>query len=132
MFKGTITDEIVTSANTNIPLTVQYNTNGNTSYSSSIDAISIRNPGFYDVEAQFVLTDVAVGDISVQMYADGNPIPEAIATGTSGNTTNFITLPLTDKFRVVATSLPEHAKLSFRTSVAATISAGVVTIERVR
>ena len=132
MFKGTITNEIEVTANTNIPLTVQYNTNGNTSYSSSTNSISMRKPGFYDVEGQFVLTDVAEGDVSVQMYADDVPIPEAIATATSAATTNFITLPLTDKFRVVATSLPEHARLSFRTSVAATISAGVVTIERVR
>ena len=132
MFKGTITNATTVEADVNIPLTVQYNTNGNTSYSSAADAILIKKPGFYDVEAQFVLTDVAAGDVSVQMFADGNPIPEAIATGTSSATTNFITLPLTDKFRVVATSLPEHARLSFRTSVAATIDAGVVTIERVR
>lgn len=132
MFKGTVNNTTTITANTNIPLTVVYNTNSNTAYSSSNNTVIIRKSGFYDVKGQFVLTDVAAGDVSIQMYSNDTAIPEAIATATSTAATDFITLPLTDMFRVLPTPLPEFANLSFRVSDDATIDAGVVTVERVR
>lgn len=132
MFKGIVENTTTVGANTNIPLTVVYNSNSNTAYSSSDDTVLVKKPGFYDIKGQFVLTDVAAGDVSIQLFADGEPIPEAVATGTSTGTTVFITLPLIDMERVLPTLSTGFAKLSVRPTIAVTIDSGTLIIERVR
>lgn len=131
MFKGTITNATVL-ADTNIPLTVAYNTNDNTAYSTANNAVAILKPGFYDVDVNLVVTDVAVGDITAQLYANDVAIAEAVAIETSGATTDFITLPIMDMLRVLPTTLTEFARLSVRLDVPATVVSGVVVVEKVR
>lgn len=131
MFKGTITNATVL-ADTNIPLIVAYNTNDNTAYSTANNAVAILKPGFYDVDVNLVVTDVAVGDITAQLYANDVAIAEAVAIETSGATTDFITLPIMDMLRVLPTTLTEFARLSVRLDVPATVVSGVVVVEKVR
>lgn len=131
MFKGTITNATVL-ADTNIPLTVAYNTNDNTAYSTANNAVAILKPGFYDVDVNLVVTDVAVGDITAQLYANDVAIAEAVAIETIGATTDFITLPIMDMLRVLPTTLTEFARLSVRLDVPATVVSGVVVVEKVR
>jgi len=53
--------------------------------------ITVCGMGYYDVECSVTLTPVGAGDIGVQLYADGAPIPGALATttGTAGDPINL-------------------------------------------
>lgn len=132
MFKGKITKVTPVTANTNIPLDVEYNTNSNTAFKSNTNTISIMKPGFYFINGQLVVTDVAVGDISAQLYVNGEIVPEATSTFTVGATTDFSTLPITDMIRVVPTELDENVEVSIQLSVAASVSSAVLVVERIR
>ena len=132
MFKGAITTATAAVANTNIPFTVAYNTNNNTAYDATNNIVNITKPGFYDVTANLVVTGVAAGNISAQLYANGVAIPEAVASGTSGAVTDVITLPIDDMFRVISSNLTAFGNLSVRLSAAATINSAVFIVEKVR
>ena len=132
MFKGKITKVTPVTANTNIPLDVEYNTNNNTAFKGNTNTVSVIKPGFYSINGQLVVTDVAVGDISAQLYVNGKIVPEATSTATVAATTDFSTLPITDMIRVVPTTLDENVEVSIQLSVAASISSAVLIVERIR
>lgn len=132
MFKGKITKVTPVTANTNIPLDVEYNTNNNTAFKGNTNTVSVIKPGFYSINGQLVVTDVAVGDISAQLYVNGEIVPEATSTATVAATTDFSTLPITDMIRVVPTTLDENVEVSIQLNVAASISSAVLIVERIR
>lgn len=132
MFKGKITKVTPVTANTNIPLDVEYNTNNNTAFKGNTNTVSVIKPGFYSINGQLVVTDVAVGDISAQLYVNGEIVPEATSTATVAATTDFSTLPITDMIRVVPTTLDENVEVSIQLSVTASISSAVLIVERIR
>ena len=129
MFKGTLIAETAVTAGQNIPLNAYINTNNNTEFSNGV--VSIKTAGFYEVTANVVVTGVAVGDISLQLFNNGVALPEAIATATSTSLTKKITLPVHDVIRIGATVPTEHVNLSFRLSADATITNANVTVGKI-
>lgn len=133
MYKGTITTQITDQAtNVNIPFTTTWNTNNNTAYDSTNNAVRILQSGFYDVALTIVLTGITT-NVSAQLYADGVAIPEAIATATVGATTDIVTLNIADTIRVLPTVLTSIADLSVRlsgTTTTADITSAVLTVEK--
>lgn len=129
MFKGTLIADTAITAGQNIPINAYINTNNNTEYNNGV--IAIKNAGYYEIFANIVVTSVAVGDISLQMYNNGVALPEAIATATSTSTSKKITLPVHDVIRIGATVPTEHVNLSFRLSADATITNANVTVGKI-
>ncbi len=132
MYKGKITTPTPVTNGVNIPFVLDMNTNTNTEYDNTDNTVDIRNVGFYNITSDLVVTGVAVGGISAQLYADGVAIPEAVASATSGAVTDLITLSIKDVERVIANNLRTFTNLSVRLSADATISSGTFIIEKVR
>lgn len=63
--------------------------------------------GYYDVEGSITLTPEGAGEVGVQLYADGAPVPGALATvtGTAGNIDNLFVTTLVRQKCQGATSL---------------------------
>lgn len=129
MYKGRIASTTVT-ANTNIPFANVWNTNANTAYDSTNDAIGLLTAGYYDVMVNLVVTGSAGANISAQLYVNDVAVPESIATVDITANTGIETLTVFDTIRVVHTPIPEFADVSVRLSGNATISSGVITIEK--
>lgn len=132
MFKGKIENATAVVANTNIPFTVALNTNESTQYDTAINNVTIQRNGFYQATASLVVTGVAAGNITAQLYANGVAIPEATAGATSTAVTDLITLPLTDVVKVIGNNVGQFANLSIRLSAAATVNSGNFIVERLR
>lgn len=129
MFKGTLIADTAITAGQNIPINAYINTNNNTEYNNGV--IAIKNAGYYEIFANIVVTGVAVGDITLQMYNNGVALPEATAIATSTSTSKKITLPVHDIIRIGATVPTEHVNLSFRLSADATITNANVTVGKI-
>lgn len=130
MYKGTIISATPILANVDIQFGAVLNTNSNTDYCGSL--IKIKTSGLYDVDSTIVVTNVPVGNITLQMYDNGVPIPEATVTATSSALTDVLVLPLHDVLKVVTESGAKVVGLSFRLSVGATINNALVTVGRIK
>ena len=132
MFKAAIKTATTATANTNIPFAVAINTNNNTSYNAVNNSVRISRTGYYDVDLTLVGTGFAAGDISAQIFADGEAIAEAIATATVSATTDVITLNISDLVKVISAAAFSHADLSVRLSAAGTINSAILTVTKIR
>ena len=132
MYKGTIVNDITVTANTNIPFTTKLNTNGNTSYDATNNVINILNSGLYNVDLMVNMTDVAVGDVSIQLVGDGVVIPETVLTATSGSVTDALNFSVHDTIRVSPTVANTFATIGVQATVGGTISNAILTVEKVR
>lgn len=133
MYKGRIATGTVLAQNVNIPLTTVLNTNINTRYNSSDNSVEILTGGYYDIIASLPLTNASAGPITLQFYADGEPIAEAIATNDMTATTGVTTFTIVDVIHVVQLPLvTDYEKISLRltTGTADLYSDGVVMIEK--
>jgi len=131
MFKGTFVTGTQISANTNIPITTVFNTNDKINNNNGV--IQILQSGLYKADANLVITGVAdATNVTAQFYADGVAVAGATGSATSGGTTNLITLPLQDAFRVVSTLPNNTASLAIQCNVAVTPTGGniIVAYER--
>lgn len=131
MYKGTITTATAVTAGTDIPFVTKLNTNQHTAARNG--EVRINSTGYYQADASVVITGYTASTaISLQLYADGVAIPEAIATAVPGSTTTSqITLPVHDIIRVLPDNF-DIAKLSARLSGAATIESGIFTLSKMR
>lgn len=116
-------------ANTNIPLVAVKNTNNRTQVNSANNTISFYKTGLYDLNAILVVTDVAAGNVTAQLYRDGVAVPGATASATSAATTDLITLPLQDAFAVINAMCGSLANVSIQCDVAVTPTGGNVIVE---
>ena len=127
MFKGNFTTGSEVTANTNIPITQIWNTNNKISLSTD-NTIQLKANGLYIANANLVVTNVAVGNVTAQIYADGVAVNGAIASATSGATTDLITLPLQDALRVVLDNTNSFANISVQCNVAVTPTSGNILV----
>ena len=116
-------------ANTNVPLVAVKNTNNRTRVNSANNTISFYKTGLYDLNAILVVTDVAAGNVTAQLYRDGVAVPGATASATSAATTDLITLPLQDAFAVINEMCGSLANVSIQCDVAVTPTGGNVIVE---
>lgn len=82
MFKGTIASGTTLTADTNIPFVTEWNTNPRLRYNTSDNTVSILEQGYYDVYVSLPLSNVSASPITLQIYANGNPISEAVNVNT--------------------------------------------------
>lgn len=131
MYKGTITTGTAVAAATDIPFITQLNTNAHTAGKNG--EVRINSTGYYEANASVVITGYTASTaISLQLYADGVAIPEAIATSVPGSTTtSAVTLAVHDIIRVLPDNF-DIAKLTARLSGAATVESGVFTLSKIR
>lgn len=130
MLKATITTATAVTAGADIPLNLAFNTNCKTGMSNN--KININSCGLYDIGASFTVTNVAAGNITLQMYNNGTAIAGATASATSAATTDIITLPIMDVVRAVRNCLGADIALSFQLSTAATVNSATVCVKRVQ
>lgn len=129
MYKGR-TQAITVVANTNIPFSTVWNTNANTAYDTTDNVVGLLSSGFYDVMVNLVVTGSPNTTISAQLYADGVAIPEAIATCEITATTGIKTLTVFDTIRVIPSAIPKFSEISVRLSGNATVTQGLITVEK--
>lgn len=55
-------------------------------------SIVLCGSGYYDVEIQANLAPTVAGDISIQLYQDGVPVPGAVVIGTVANANDYVSL----------------------------------------
>lgn len=130
MFKGIIGAIYTTVANTNIPFTTVWNTNGNTRYNQATNEVGLLTPGYYDVTAQLNVNSTAGGVVSAELIKNGIAVPESISTFNiaAGESATFTII---DTIKVVPTDENAIANIAVRlTTVGETVNTGVLTIEK--
>lgn len=113
MFKARIPENTVLVENTNIALTPIFNTNRNTVLDTTLNAVQIREPGYYDVYVSLPLTNASDSPLTVQLFANGQAIPEAVDTSDLTVTTGILTFHVTDVIRVLPAA-GQYANVSVR------------------
>lgn len=131
MYKGIITNKTVT-ANTNIPFTTTMQSNGKTVWNRNDNTVQITASGYYEVNAQLVLTGVAVGNVTASLMGNGTSIMEAQSITTVGATTDYHTLNIHDVLKVNPSNANVLANLGIQLSEAGTVESGVITVQAVR
>ena len=132
MYKGIITASTTITANTNIPFVTELNTNRNTSYDATSNAVDIVTSGLYNIDVTINLTGIAEGDIGLNLLGDGIVLPESVVSATSTATSDAISLNIHDTIRVTPDSGVTHATIALQATEDATIQNAVLTIEKVR
>ena len=132
MYKGRIITDTAVAVDTNIPFVTVWNTNNNTRYNGTTNAVEFASAGYYDVAVNLNVTGVATSPVAIQLFADEQPVLEAIAESDITATTGIQTLTIVDTIKVDPSSFNEFASLSVRSSDAITVLAGVFTVEKVR
>lgn len=82
----TVNSNVEVAANGSIPLGSIVRRFGQNIQLNGTDVV-ICGQGYYDVECSVSLTPVGAGEIGVQLYVDGTPVPGAIATVTGAAAT---------------------------------------------
>lgn len=129
MYKGRIISATPITANTNIPFVTVWNTNNNTRYSETDNAVELRARGYYDVAVSMTLTNSATSPIAIQLYANGTPIAETVSESDITATTGTHTLTIVDTVRVRADLVNNFAEISVRATNDATVLTGLFTVE---
>lgn len=132
MFKGNIVTATTVTAGTNIPFVVDWNTNNNTRYDITTNAIEFLNGGKYNVNVLLNLTGTAGTTISAQLYANGVAIPETLAGAELTASTGILALTIVDTINVANILNNQLANISVRLNGNATVSNGLITVEKVR
>lgn len=132
MYKGRIINSTAVTADTNIPFATVWNTNNNTRYNSTTNAVEFGSTGYYNVAVNLNVTGVAVSPVAIQLFADGQPIEDAIAESDITATTGIQSLTIVDTIKVEPNALNQFASLSVQAGNGLTVLAGVFTVEKVR
>ena len=129
MLKAITTSTATVSANGTVPITLKYNTNGNTSLSNNI--ITINRSGIYNINAVLNVTATAT-TTNIGLYANGTLIPETNTTITSVVGDEY-QLVINDIERVIR-SLPvtQNVQLTIQTTTGATIDIANVSLVEIR
>ena len=126
MLKALVTAGAYTSGN--VPCTIYKNTNGKYELNNGF---RIHTDGLTDVKANIIVEATAVGDLSLQAYADGIPVAGAIDTQTVavGDTYTF---HINDIVKTVFSQASTFATITLAFSEACTLVGGdvILTYER--
>jgi len=91
------TTETQLTANQVIPFTtVSYDTNTDTHFDSTKNALTIDKSGYYVISGNFVFEPSGEGDASILLYVNGSEVPVSTATftvGASAQKINFVIAP---------------------------------------
>lgn len=130
MYKGVITTPIAVTASTTIPFITELNTNAETVADNG--AVKLRTTGYKNLFVNAVLTGLAEGSVTLQVFSNGVAIPEAIATVTSTGATDVITASIQDVLKVIPNGSLQDAVLTVQLSVDGTINSAVFGVQKVR
>lgn len=113
MVKGIIASGTALASDVNIPFTPTIVT-GNTTYDSSTNSVKIAKPGYYDVYVSLPLMSAATDPVTIQLYANGTAISEAIAINHITTTVGRVTCQVFDTVLVKSVPAPSVAEISAR------------------
>lgn len=130
MYKGVITTPIAVTAGVNIPFVTELNTNSETAANNG--AVTLRTTGYKNLFVNAVLTGIAEGQTTLQVFANGIAIPEAVATVTSTADTDVITASIQDVLKVIPNGTLQDAILTVQLSTAGTVNNAVFSVQKVR
>ena len=95
------------------------------------NAIQIGGVGYYDVDANFTVAPTAIGDFTITMYKNGDPVPGASATTYSGTSDTAANVSITSLVREFCNCCEGLSNLTFILSgSAATISNVAIVVEK--
>ena len=89
----TYSKDITVDANTAIPFNIdKFDIGNNVGHQSGSGNIVIRSPGFYEVnfDISFTTSEEVTDPVSIQLYANGVAIPDAIITTTVTSTSTYV------------------------------------------
>lgn len=127
MIKTLLTTGNVT-ANTNLPLTLNVNTNNKTMLGAN--AIRLLDGGLWDVKGNVSFTATTTGDVTLSLLADGVVVSGAIATITVATGDEYA-LTINDVVRTVP-AFGGDVQLALQFDQAVTITGGDMIVEYVR
>ena len=99
---------------------------------SDNETFELLMPGVYNVSFHGVATTTAAGDVSFQLLADGNVLPQTVVSATTG-AGDIATVSFETNVRVAVAPMIQKAKLVVQyTGSAGTIDMADVIIKKVR
>jgi len=132
MFKGIIDNDRAVTANSNVPFTVERNTNGNTRYNAATNEVQLNTSGYYNVMINMVATAAAATPITAQLYADGVPVAGDLFTVVPAAIGDAASFTIIDCIKVNPTLDLDKARISVRFDEALTVNSGVFLVQKVR
>lgn len=124
---------IQVDANNAIPFnTDKFDVGTNIGHTAGSSDIIIRNPGFYEVnlDISFTTTEEVTDPVSIQLYANGVAIPDAIITTSVSSTTTYVN----SSFNTIIKALPgipySNVTLTIVPTNAISISSVTIGIDR--
>lgn len=115
--------------NTNIPITVDFNTNNKIGFRPTTNEITFRKTGLYNVDGALFITG-ATGDVGIILIADGKE--RRVFGATLANAGDVATIPIVDAIRVTAEDYPQIATLAIQTDIAGLDISGDIRVEYVQ
>lgn len=116
-------------ADTNIPITVEFNTNNKIGFRSTTNEITFRKTGLYNIDGALFVTGVA-GDAGITLLADGE-VRRTFGV-TLANADDVATVPIIDAVRVIAEQFPSIGTISIQTDLAGLTLTGDIRVEYVQ
>ncbi len=113
---------------TNIPITVDFNTNNKISYRPTTNEITLRKTGLYNITGALFVTGAA-GDVGITLIADG--AERRLFGATLAEAGSVATIPIVDAIRVVADEYPSIATIAIQTDIAGLDISGDIRVEYV-
>lgn len=132
MLKLNITDTTEIAANSVVPFNLVFNTNCNVKYDKSTNSIAFLKTGFYEANVTLSATNISTDSVGLQILSDDTVIAEATAYAIVSSSTGFVTLNISDIFRVLPSLIDDYARISFRITTEADIVNAVATVKKVR
>lgn len=132
MYKGNITTATTVTANTNVPFKTVWNTNGNTRYNSDNNTVEFSTTGKYNVYVMLNFTGTTGTVGGLQLYANGDAIPESLVQAELTASTGVLGIEVKDTINVLPTIDNATANISVRPTVNMTINNAIITVEKVR
>lgn len=126
----TYSKNITVTANTAIPFNTDKISVGNSITHPSATNINVNQPGFFQVAFDISMSSATAGPVSLQLYADGVAIPDAIVT-----TTLVASTPTNGSFVTIVKATPgtinDNVSLTVVPTVNLTISSVALGVNRV-
>lgn len=124
---------ITATQNMNVPFANKVvQTNWSVARNSDNETFELLMPGVYNVSFHGTATTAAAGDVSFQLLADGNALPQTAVSATTG-AGDIATVSFETNVRVAVSPMIQRAKLVVQyTGSAGTIDTADVIIKKVR
>lgn len=93
------------------------------------NAVELEGAGYYTIDAAFVVTPDAIGNVTISAYLDNVEIPAASAVGSIDTVSNTVTLPITATVRM-GCCCEGASQLTFKIDSAADLVSASVRVEK--